>query len=121
MSDDDFLAALSAVDAGFADHPSWQQVKQLAALHPWTLGSRSLTPEQQSVLAFWRIFSRDDQGRSTAPMPGEGTAEQIQQSLSDFQEDFETAVLTNTDFDLSSIEQVFASLSSGESAADPPG
>jgi hypothetical protein len=54
-------------------------------------------------------------------MPGEGTAEQIQQSLSDFQEDFETAVLTNTDFDLSSIEQVFASLSSGRSPADPPG
>ncbi|MBV2350999.1 hypothetical protein KUL97_04660 [Synechococcus sp. HK05] len=121
MSDDDFLAALSAVDAGFADHPSWQQVKQLAALHPWTLGSQSLTPGQQSVLAFWRIFSRDDQGRSAAPMPGEGTAEQILQSLSDFQEDFETAVLTNTDFDLTSIEQVFASLSSGASAADPPG
>jgi hypothetical protein len=121
MSDDDFLAALSAVDTGFSDHPSWQQVRQLAELHPWTLGSRSLTPGQQSVLAFWRIFSRNDQGRSTAPMPGEGTAEQIQQSLSDFQEDFETAVLTNTDFDLSSIEQVFASLSSGASATDPPG
>jgi hypothetical protein len=101
MTDDDFLAALSAVDAEFAAHPSWQQVKLLAAAHP--------------------IFSRDDAGRSTAPMPGEGSAEEIRQSLSDFQEDFEAAVLTNAAFDLTSIEQVFASLSSGASAADPPG
>ena len=76
-----------------------------------TLASVPLTPGQQSVLAFWRIFSRDDQGRSTAPMPGEGSADQIRQSLRDFQEDFEVAVLTNADFDLGSIEQVFASLS----------
>jgi hypothetical protein len=121
MSDDDFLAALSAVDAGFADYPSWQQVKQLAAVHPWTLSSRLLTPGQQSVLAFWRIFSRDDQGRSNAPMPSEGTADQILESLRDFQEDFEVAVLTNADFDLSSIEQVFASLSSGASTSDQQG
>ncbi len=116
-----FLAALSAVDAEFSAHPSWQQVKLLAAAHPWTLGVKPLSPGQQSVLAFWRIFSRDDAGRSTAPMPGEGSAEEIRQSLADFQEDFEAAVLTNTAFDLTSIEQVFASLSSGASAADPPG
>jgi hypothetical protein len=54
-------------------------------------------------------------------MPGEGSAEEIRQSLSDFQEDFEAAVLTNAAFDLTSIEQVFASLSSGASAEDPPG
>jgi hypothetical protein len=54
-------------------------------------------------------------------MPGEGTAEQIRESLCDFQEDFEAAVLTNTALDLNSIEQVFASLSSAEAAADQPG
>lgn len=121
MTDEDFLAALAEVDAAFAGSPSWQQVKVRAAAHPWKLGSLPLTPGQQSVLAFWRIFSRDEQGRSTAPMPGEGTEEQIRASLCDFQEDFEAAVLTNAALDLDSIEQVFASLSSGEAAADQPG
>ena len=121
MTDDDFLAALSEVDGAFAAHPSWQQVKALAAAHPWKLGALPLTPGQQAVLAFWRIFSRDEQGRSTAPMPGEGTADEIRQSLSDFREDFEVAVLTNTAFDLESIEEVFASLSSAAPAADSPG
>ena len=121
MTDEDFLLALSEVDAAFDASPSWQQVKARAAAHPWKLGSLALTPGQQSVLAFWRIFSRDEQGRSTAPMPGEGTADEIRQSLCDFQEDFEAAVLTNTALDLDSIEQVFASLSSAEAAADQPG
>ena len=44
-------------------------------------------------------------------MPGEGSAEQITQSLRDFQEDFEVAVLANTAFDLESIAEVFAALS----------
>ena len=121
MTEADFLLALSEVDAAFDGSPSWQQVKVRAAAHPWKLGSLPLTPGQQSVLAFWRIFSRDEQGRSTAPMPGEGTAEQIRQSLGDFQEDFEATVLTNTALDLNSIEQVFASLSSAEAAADQTG
>ena len=43
-------------------------------------------------------------------MPGEGTSAQIQQSLSDFQEDFETSVLINTDLDLDSIRELFAAL-----------
>ena len=112
MTEEEFLVALSAVDAEFDGHPSWQRVKQLAAEHPWTLGALPLSPGQQAVLAFWRIFCRDDQGRSTAPMPGEGSAEQITQSLSDFQEDFEVGVLANTAFDLESIAEVFAALSS---------
>ena len=43
-------------------------------------------------------------------MPGEGTEEEIRQSLSDFQEDFETSVLINTDLDLDSIRELFAAL-----------
>ena len=114
MTEEDFLAALSEVDAAFDASPSWQQVKLRAAAHPWKLGALPLTPGQQSVLAFWRIFSRDEQGRSTAPMPGEGTAEQIRQSLGDFREDFEATVLANTALDLQSIEEVFASLSAAQ-------
>lgn len=110
MTDEEFLVALAAVDADLDGYPSWQRVKELAAAHPWSLAGVPLEPGQQAVLAFWRIFSRDAEGRSTAPMPGQGTADQIRQSLSDFREDFEVAVLTNTAFDLESIEQVFAAL-----------
>jgi hypothetical protein len=119
MTEEDFLAALAEVDAAFDASPSWQQVKLRAAAHPWKLGALPLTPGQQAVLTFLRIFSRVDQGQSTAPMLGEGTADQIRQSLQDFQEDFEAAVLTNTAFNLASIEEVFASLSSAGPAADP--
>ncbi|UPM50193.1 hypothetical protein MY494_12955 [Synechococcus sp. A10-1-5-1] len=110
MSEEDFLQALSSVDEQLSSHSSWQQIKDVASVYPWSLGGTQLTPGQQCVLAFWRILSRDDQGQSTAPMPGEGTSAQIQQSLSDFQEDFETSVLINTDLDLDSIRELFAAL-----------
>ena len=110
MSEEDFLQALSGVDAQLSSHANWQELKGIASDHPWSLGETPLTAGQQCVLAFWRILSRDDQGQSTAPMPGEGTEEEIRQSLSDFQEDFEASVLINTDLDHDSIRELFAAL-----------
>ena len=110
MSEEDFLQALTDVDVQLSSHGNWQELKGIASDHPWSLWETPLTPGQQCVLAFWRILSRDDQGQSTAPMPGEGTEEEIRQSLSDFQEDFETSVLINTDLDLDSIRELFAAL-----------
>ena len=43
-------------------------------------------------------------------MPGQGTTQDILQSLSDFQEDFESSVLINTDLDLDSIRELFQAL-----------
>ena len=110
MSEEEFLEALSGVDAQLSSHSSWEQIKGVASEHPWSLGQTPLSAGQQCVLAFWRIFSRDEQGQSTAPMPGQGTSQDILQSLGDFKEDFESSVLINTDLDLDSIRELFQAL-----------
>ena len=59
MSEEEFLEALSGVDAQLGSHSSWEQIKRVASDHPWSLGETPLSPVQQCVLAFWRIFSLD--------------------------------------------------------------
>ena len=38
MSEEDFLQALSGVDAQLSSHTNWQELKGIASDHPWSLG-----------------------------------------------------------------------------------
>ena len=60
MSEEDFLQALSGVDAQLSSHTNWQELKGIASDHPWSLGETPLTAGQQCVLAFWRILCKEE-------------------------------------------------------------
>ena len=106
MTQEELLHALSAVDLALDSTPGWKEIKEIASDYPITLDERQLSPGEQSVMVLWRIFSLDEEGKSSAPDVEEAPVVTVLASLEDFQAMAEE-VLIGGELDVDSIRNLF--------------
>ena len=107
MTQEELLHALSAVDLALESSPGWEVIKEIASDYPITLEETQLTPGQQAVMVFWRMFSVDEEGHSSATDIEEAPPEAVLASLEDFRVLIAEEVLVGGELDLDSIRGLF--------------